>query len=33
MNDFAGSLISRPTVHRATAIPWLFSSSQIFRAP
>jgi hypothetical protein len=27
------SRISRSTVHRATAIPWLFSSSQIFRAP
>ena len=27
------SRISRSTVHRATAIPRLFSSSQIFRAP
>ena len=27
------SRISRSTVHRATAIPRLFNSSQIFRAP
>jgi hypothetical protein len=27
------SRISRSTVHRATGTPWLFSSSQIFRAP
>ena len=26
------SRISRSTVHRATGMPWLFSSSQIFRA-